>query len=203
MKNVPDFLTHYYDSERSPFLNLISADDSVRERIISDLNSLHASGRSNRAFPGWYMSQRRKAEDKIKELFIQKGGTAELNAPYYFTLGESDRWVNTYFDRTRSVKVKLIEDHPEVLYSIGDSVWCFAESEDPTQSWTNQWFQGKLYTRKEVNDILESLNIDLNVPGSLTGKRIGYIEAFVWSDRVLKELLMASDYSFEGAASHQ
>jgi hypothetical protein len=188
--NVPGYITHYYDSERKPFMNIMDISPSEREPVINKLNQGYDRGYTSRAFPQWYLTQRKKAEIKIKDQFVKMGGYTDRDSPIYFTLGKSQVWENMYLDRTRFISLNVIQSHPEIFYSLGDSIWCFAESEDPNQRWSNQWFQGTLYDYKDMTNILKRLNIDSFDQQSLFKQKIAFIEAFVWSENVLNELLL-------------
>lgn len=192
---TPNFLTHYYDSESKPFLNIMDLFEDERLPIITSLNSKYEKGLTRRAFPEWYLIQRKNAEKRIRELFIEKGGKPNRNSPHYFCLGKSNLWTKTYLERTKFVSIPISNDEPDIFYSIGDSLWCFAKSEDPNQKWENQWFQGTLFTLDEVEAILEELEIDLHKPETLQGKKIGYIEAFIWCDKTLNDLLIKNNVS--------
>jgi hypothetical protein len=186
---IPDFITHYHYHDRKPFLNIMDLNDEERFPIVEELNLRMERGEVKRGFPDWYFIQRRNAESKMRRLFIERGGKPERNSPHYFTLGQSEIWKDIYHHNISSIELSIPPDFPHLYFSLGDSVWCFAESKDPNQQWENQWFQGMLYNYSEVGLILKELKIDLHKPETILGKKIGFVEAFIWSDRDLEYLI--------------
>lgn len=185
---VPNFITHYYYPDKKPFRNIMDIDEEERIPIVKELNLRMERGETQRGFPDWYFVQRKKAEEKLLESVIKKGLIPERIRPYYFVLGSSNHIEQIYNHNCSSIALSFPENFDNLFFSIGDSLWCFADSEDPTQKWKNQWFQGQLYNFSEVCKILNELAIDLNKPETILGKRIGLVEAFIWSDQDLNTL---------------
>jgi hypothetical protein len=196
MIEVPKFITHYHYPDKQPFQNLMSVEENERMKIANELNERYERGETQRAFPYWYFIQREKAEQRLRESYIERGGKPELAVPYYFMLGHSEKFEQIYKGNFKKIKLSIPADFPNLHFSIGDSLWTFAKSEQPNQHWENQWFQGKLYNYNETVDILKKLEIDPSCQHSLREKKVGFVEALIWSDKDLQELLEYNKHVF-------
>ncbi|TND05127.1 MAG: hypothetical protein FD123_3747 [Bacteroidetes bacterium] len=181
--NIPGFITHYHYPDKKPFLNLGDLPEEERAPVIEELNAREARAETQRGFPGWYMSQRIAAEEKMHGLFIAKGGKPERKSPHYFTLGDSPMLEMIYKNNFRKVTLPVTGfDDSELCFSLGDSLWTMADSQKPGFSWTNRWFEGQLYTYDEAAAILRELKVDPGNMDSLKAHRLIYVEALLWSD---------------------
>jgi hypothetical protein len=194
MIEVPTFITHYHYPDKEPFQNLMNVEKSERTRIARELNERYKRGETQRAFPDWYFIQREKAEKRLRETYIDRGGAPELKVPYYFMLGRSEKFEQIYNGNFNQIMLTIPTDFPNLYFSIGDSLWTFAKSEQSTQHWENQWFQGKLYNYLETVEILNQLDIDPSCQHSLREKKVGFVEALIWSDMDLQKLLEYNNY---------
>lgn len=186
---VPDFITHYYYPDKLPFQNLIDLPEKEFAPVVMELNSRYERGETKRAFPNWYFPQRREAELKLRQLHNEKGIITERESPHYFVLGRSPALEWIYNNNFKTIELPVKEIASGLLFSIGDTLWTMAKSQDPSQTWENKWYQGKLYSYQETIEIIRELNIDIHDFESLRKTRIAFIETFIWSDQELNRLL--------------
>lgn len=184
---VPTFITHYHYPDKAPFLNLSDLPEEERNAIVKELNQRAQRGESQRTFPDWYFVQRREAEKKLRELYIQKGGQPKRNAPHYFVLGKSPIWEDIH-QNFKFLQFNISEIETELYFSIGDSLWTMAQSQNPDQKWENKWYQGKLYDYQETCEILNELKVDLLSTADLKRTNIAFVETFLWSDEKFIEI---------------
>jgi hypothetical protein len=186
---TPDYIVHYYLPDKQPFLNLSELSDNERTPIVNELNRNSEEGKMKRAFPYWYFSQRKEAEENLLKAFIKLGGKPERNSPHYFCLGESIGMEFTYNQNFKKITTPINQLNCQVMFSIGDTLWTFAQSQNPNQKWKNKWYQGKLYTFKETCEIIKKINLDLKSKDSLNSNQVFHIEALIWSDSEIKKLI--------------
>ena len=188
MNNL-DFLTHYYLPDRRPFQNLSDLSKQERDQVAHDLNQRSESGAMKRAFPDWYFKQRKEAEQNLYKQVIAQGYQPERNNPHYLCLGKSLGMEYVYNHDFKIVKIPLSDIKEPVFYSIGDTLWTFAQSHNPAQKWINKWYQGKLYNYEETIAIIQQIDLDLTNPHSLNTLQVFHIEALIWSNNPLANYL--------------
>jgi len=186
---IPNFITHYYLSDRKPFLNLSDLSKEEMKPIVDGLNNRRKEGETYRGFSDWYFLQREEAEINLRKVYIEKGGMPKRKSPHYFTLGKSIgyEWVYKNNFKTIEIPINLIKSN--LLFSIGDTLWTFAKSYNPNQKIKNRWYQGNLYSYEETKEIINKIELDLNSHDSINKNQIFCIETFIWCDDELNELL--------------
>ena len=102
-------------------------------------------------------------------------------------------WI--YKHNFKSIDIQIESISSEIYFSIGDTLWTFAKSYNPEVEFENKWYQGKLYNYKETIQIIEELGVDLLCTESINQHKIFCIEAFIWSDRELNDLLKSIKYN--------
>jgi hypothetical protein len=176
---IPDVLTHYYDAARGPFRSLSTLSPDEAERIqaaICELGRGFASKRNSD-----YLAIRCELEQKIRALFITKGGQPERETPHYMILGACE-WVKTWYVEGCVVSVPLDRFDPaQVSLTYGDSFPAMRYGDG------KPW-RGCVYTLAELPELarLYGLPQVWNADGSQGPDR--YIEAQVWSDEPLRSL---------------
>lgn len=186
---LPDHITHYHYPDKKPFLNICDLSAEELKAVVSELNERHRKGETKRAFPDWYFLQRREAELKLQQLFREKGGNPQRSSPHYFVLGKSPLLEWIYNHNFMTVEIPLKEIRSELYFSLGDSLWTMAESQNPEQQWQNKWYQGHLYNYSETMEIIKEIQLDLGDESSLKKNAIAFVETFIWSDHELHTLL--------------
>ncbi len=191
---TPSTIVHYYLPDKEPFQNLFDLEASELESVAAELNKRKEEGLSNRGFPDWYFKQRVVAEQALRKAYIEKGGNPKRKSPHYFTLGRSIGFEWVYKENFKTIEIPIALVESELYFSIGDTLWTFAESHNPDAKWENKWYQGKLYNYRETLEILNELKVDLSCDSSINKHKIFCIETFIWSDTELKSLLSKASY---------
>lgn len=186
---IPDFITHYHYPDRKPFQNIMDLSEEERVPVVTELNKRYQRAECQREFPEWYFEQRRKAEERLRQVLISKGGKPERTSPHYFVLGRSPRLEQIYNYNFGSISFRLPPGYDNIYFSLGDSLWTFTDPVEVEKHWENQWFQGVLYTYNEVCEVLRELRIDLEDQSALERHNIGFVEAQIWSDSDLEKLV--------------
>ena len=191
---ISDFITHYYLPDRAPFLNLSDLSKEEMRPIVEDLNIRKEEGKMNRGFPDWYFLQRKEAEINLRKAYIKKGGNPKRKSPHYFTLGRSIGFEWVYKNNFRTIEIPISLIKSKLMFSVGDTLWTFAKSQNPNQEFKNKWYQGDLYDYAETMEIIHKLELDLNCHDSINKSQVFCIESFIWSDDELNELLTQVGY---------
>jgi hypothetical protein len=185
----PDFLTHYYDAARGPFRSLTALAPEDADRIQVFLRQAGIGFASQRAAD--YLAIRCELEQRIRALFVRKGGQPQRVTPHYMILGACE-WVRTWYADGREIRVPLaLFDPATVSFTMGDSFPAMRYGDG--QPW-----RGQVYTLDELPEVVELYGLpqDWNPDGARGPDR--YIEAQVWSDEPLRRWLI-SDIMITGA----
>ena len=161
--------THYYSLESQPFMNILSASETVRCALIEQLahNKNKVCNRFRNA--KWYIQERSKLENWMYEEFIRIGGKPRVRHPQYLVLGKSDYLESCYGEDCGYITVDLNDISPmEVSFTICDSLAMFV-TED---------IDNKLYKKEEIIAYMQENTI---TPEKIDEQR-KYIEVQIWND---------------------
>lgn len=178
-QSIPDVLTHYYDAARGPFRSLTALPVAEGDRLQAQIAAQGRVFASQRA-PD-YLAVRRDLEQRIRQLFVAKGGCPERDTPHYFIVGACD-WLLTWYEQPAWISVPVAEVDPAVVsLTFGDSFPAMRFQDG------KPW-RGHVYTLRDLPDLVVRFGLpqQWNADGALGPDR--YIEAQVWSDGPLRAL---------------
>jgi hypothetical protein len=179
----PDYIVHYYEAELGPFRNLSDLSHEEAEAVLANIRAegiLFASKRTAE-----YLSVRRTLEQRVRQLFIAKGGQPKRLHPHYFILGHCD-WVNGWFRDGRAVRIPLREVAPQaVSFTYGDSFPAMRYQDGKP-------YRGQVYVLAELPGLIERYGLPQvwNPEGTYGPER--YIEAQVWDDTAIASVVASS-----------
>ena len=169
-------LYHYYEASRGPFHNLSDLPLAEAERIQDQIRQegrIFASQRSTD-----YLTIRRELEQRVRRLFIEKGGKPRRSCPHYMIVGASD-WLKGWYQQGCEVRIPLTAfDADVVSFTYGDTF--------PAMRYMDgKPYRGCVYTAAELPRLIEIYGLpqEWNTSGKLGPDR--YIEAQVWADEPL------------------
>ncbi|MCK0473177.1 hypothetical protein [Halalkalibacter sp. APA_J-10(15)] len=174
-EEVP-YLYHYYERNTGPLKNLSELDSNDAERIFKKLQKENTTFAAKR--PANYLIIRRELEEKIRELFINKGGEPKKGFPHYFIFGECP-WVKEWFQDGMEVKIPLKKFDPKTIsFTYGDSFPAMRFQDGKP-------YRGQVYTLEEISKIIKLYGLpqEWNKDGKYGPER--YIEVQVWDDEPL------------------
>ncbi|MCG8535704.1 MAG: hypothetical protein MI808_11480 [Pseudomonadales bacterium] len=180
-----EVITHYYLKDKRPFLSLSDLGGGVDNPVFMEMLNRHKSDpKYKRRFGMAYLDTRREVEEKLRRLFIKRGGKPIRRFPIYFTLGES-KWFEGINKDHMKIEIP-IASLPENAVSITfpDSYLAMTASSKP-------YFE-KVYHINEIEDILSIYGAPKDgVPDTYEryweGDIEHYYEVQVWDDDVLKK----------------
>ena len=170
-----DRLHHYYEYRIGPFVNLSDLPMEEAEKIQSEIKKKGAVFASKR--DGNYLKVRSELEDKVRYLFVQKGGKPVREKPHYMTLGACSWLLNWYVDG-RELSVPLSYFSREIVsFTYGDTFPAMRCKDGKP-------YRGIVYTLDEIADVVDRYGLPqvCNNDGSKGPDR--YIEAQIWSNKI-------------------
>jgi hypothetical protein len=179
--NIPDFLSHYYERSTGPFSNLSMLPMEQAEQILNKIRrdgNRFASRRSED-----YLARRRGIEDKIRKLFVEKGGEPKLTRPHYMILGTCV-WLKEWYLDGQELQIKL------ALFRATSLSFTFGDSFPAMNYQDGKPYRGQVYTLSELEEMIRCYGLPQvwNPDGKAGPER--YIEAQVWDDAPLRGYLL-------------
>lgn len=177
---VPDFLSHYYENSQGPFRNLSMLPQAQAEQRLQDIRELGNLFASQR--PADYLQVRRELENRVRELFVDKGGRPVQARPHYMILGACP-WVKSWYVEGRELRIPLDAfDHATVSFTYGDTFPAMRLQD-------GQDYRGQVYTLAELPQLIYQYGLpqEWNHDGRRGPDR--YIEAQLWDERPLQKFL--------------
>jgi hypothetical protein len=174
---IPNMLYHYYESFVGPFVNLSDLPIDEAEIIQSAIREQGKIFASKRAED--YHTIRRELEDKVRALFIEKGGKPKRKRPHYMTLGSCD-WLKEWYLDGQELYIPLESFNPHsISFTYGDTFPAMRYQDGKP-------YRGKVYTLDEIVEVIRAYGLpqEWNRDGKLGPER--YIEVQVWDDEPLK-----------------
>jgi hypothetical protein len=179
----PDFLSHYYEFTKGPFLSLCNLPLDEAEMLLEKIRQEGGVFASERASD--YLEIRRRLEDQVRELFIEKGGKPNRKRPHYMILGACP-WLKDWYIDGREIRISLAHFDPAIVsFTYGDTFPAMRYEDGKS-------YRGKVYTLEELPRIIRLYGLpqDLNADGRLGPDR--YIEAQIWANEPIKQFLQAT-----------
>ena len=183
------FLYRHFERTEEPFLSLTELPVKLARELL--LANLQAGKPGNPDVEG-FLKKRYGRDVELREAFTRHGGKPERKSPVYFFLGEHRQWESAY-DDPAVIKIPLEEfDRDTVSFTYGDSFAVF----NPVL-YGDEEYWGRVYFADEILEVIcrngypAYVEYDFKRGIYPTDKSIHdclrYIEAHVWSDKVLKK----------------
>lgn len=183
---VPDFVTHYYLEDRKPFLSLSELSGEELEKVLKELREKNEKGESARWIAPWYVEDRKRTEDFLREEFLKKGGRIERHYPLYFLLGKSEGIKN--ISRQKEIRLQLSELPADAIsFTYPDSMATFVLRDDPP---FYKPYHGKVFTYEEIVDVIKEYGFPEE--GLMQCSKFRYpncIEMQLWTNEPIKHFL--------------
>ncbi len=170
------FLYHYFERNSGPLINLSELNIEEAEKILRKLKKENNTFAAKR--PDNYLIILRELEQKIRELFMKKGGEPKQRFPHYFILGEC-ACVKEWFQDGVELKIPLKSFNPKsISFTYGDSFPAMRFQDGKP-------YRGQVYTLEEISKIIKLYGFpqEWNVHGKFGPER--YIEVQVWDEESL------------------
>ena len=173
----PNFLSHYYEAATGPFVNLSDLPFDVAEQVMEHIRqegNIFASKRS-----GDYLTIRRGLEDRVRDLFIKKGGKPTRKRPHYMIVG-SCPWLLDWYEEGRELRIRLSAFTREMVsFTYGDTFPAMRYQDGKP-------YREQVYTLDELPEIIRVYGLPQNWNADGSGGPDRYIEAQIWDDTPLR-----------------
>jgi hypothetical protein len=177
---TPQFVTHYYLPETGPLRSLSDLPSGSNDPIFEDLLTRHQrDSKYRRRFSKDYLIHRRMVENRLRELFIARGGKPKRKNPFYFVLGES-LWFKNLNAQHQELKIDISKLDPKTASSTyPDSFISLTQKTKP--------FHGQIFLLHEIEELVCTHGLPCNdhlVPYDRyweTDFEL-YIEVQIWDD---------------------
>jgi hypothetical protein len=172
------YLYHYYEKEKGPFLSLSDLSDEEAKKVqdaLKEGDNIYAKRDSD----GQYMFYRRMIENRIRTMFINKGGRPMSQTPRYLIIGECD-FCESWYKEAEIIKIPISDiDLKTVSFTFGDSFPTF----DPSHGDTSEYRQN-VYTYDEIKVIIKKYGWPQDLPCNEDTPywQPRYVEAQLWCD---------------------
>jgi hypothetical protein len=179
-------LTHYYRPFTRPLLSLSRLSDEEIAEVLSDL-AQHEPLPHRLRQPS-YLPDRRHIEERMRQRFVEKGGSPELCHPHYFILGEFALWET---DGSRKVQIPVAAVAPRWLsFTLTDSFFNYRPANLRGIPIPRRPYHGELFTSDELWFQLGVHRLPTDDWRSDPARAFEvYVEAQVWSDKPVGHLL--------------
>lgn len=181
MSSPADYLYHYYEKSRGPFVNLSDLSEAKAEEVQESLRKQKDVMASRRE--QGYLARRRELEGIARELFISKGGNPVRKVPHYMVVGSCD-WLRDWYSESAFVQMHISRFKLDTLsFSYGDLFPTFSPRINDGKEYRRQ-----IYTYEEILGLIRQYGLpqEWNKDGSYGPER--YIEVQVWDDEPLVQI---------------
>ena len=180
----PSFITHYHLADRPPFLTLSDLENGSDSPIFHELRNRHKYNAGyQRRYGINYIDTRRKIENDLLRLFIERGGKPIRKYPFYFVLGSSI-WFKYLVKDHLEVRIQIRDLDPATTsFTFPDSYVALSNNKKP--------YHGKVFLLHELKNFIEEYGIpdndaSFNYERYWEGDFEKYIEVQIWEDNIVK-----------------
>ena len=117
------YITHYYFHGTDPWKNIMLLPENEAFRVAKEMAAAHPDKTSFGRFADFdnYYPARKKADEYVRECFVDLGGKPVLQHPYAFTLMECE-YLRKWFSEGEKLVLDLDEiPDDQISFTIGDS----------------------------------------------------------------------------------
>ena len=178
-----DFLSHYYEASDGPFRNLSDLPGAEAEAVLQRIRRAGDRFASQRQDD--YLSVRRELEERVRGLFIAKGGQPGWERPHYLVVGACS-WLREWYVNGSELRIPLSAFRMDTIsFTYGDTFPALRYQDGKP-------YRGQVYTLSELPGLIETYGLPQvwNAEGKYGPER--YIEAQAWDDEPLRPYLQNS-----------
>lgn len=177
------YLYHFYDKTRGPFLTVsdLPAEEAIKENKRVQRLRAEKEGREydeNEVDEYcWIPEGRHRQEDRMRQIFVAKGGIAHRKYPYYMVFRNEDMSDEADFYDGNCIKIPVEGfDMSTVSFTYGDSM----QHADPGP-FNDMPYKNQVYTYDEILIIINEYGW-IKKSDDWNWSMPCYIEAQLWSD---------------------
>ncbi|MEM7792485.1 MAG: hypothetical protein AAF546_13865 [Verrucomicrobiota bacterium] len=187
--NLPTHITHYFEREYGPFLNICDLDEeSIAELFEAERKAKTAFNRFSLGSD--FMKWRRNADDLLIRAYEEKFGFSPEVRPYFAVLGSFDRTLTMFREgRKTMLEVSDFEEHElTFMYPDHSHLTTVYRVEgphlfyQPPQNWREDPIWGRVFTYQELVSEYQDHDIENRIQRHKenSGWAGCYVEAHIW-----------------------
>lgn len=176
MSDVPDFLCHYYEAADGPLRNLSDLPEDVAQAVLERIRRQGDRFASRRTDE--YLSIRRELEERVRALFVAKGGRPKRGRPHYFVLGEC-AWLRSWYPHGCELRIPL------AAFPAGSVSFTYGDTFPALRYPDGKPYRGQVFTLAELPGLVAAYGLPQVWNAEGKGGPDRYIEAQVWDDAPL------------------
>lgn len=184
---ISSFITHYHLADRSPFLTLSELEGGKNSPVFQELRDRHKHDAGyHRRYGNSYIDTRKKIENDLRRLFIERGGNPIRQYPFYFVLGSSS-WFKHLVKEHREVRIPIGDLNPATTsFTFPDSYVALFNNKKP--------YHGKIFLLHELGSFIEEYGMpdddkSRNYECYWEGDFEKYIEFQIWEDSIVEPFI--------------
>jgi hypothetical protein len=177
MDLVPQVLSHYYEKGLRAFRSLSDLPPEQAEQVMATIRAAGIGFASKRSED--YLAIRAELENRVRQMFIDKGGKPKRLHPHSMILGTS-AWLQSWYPDGQELCIPLAKFDPDsVSFTYGD-IFPAMRYQD------GKPYRGQVYGMHDLEQLIQEFGLpqEWNPDGRLGPDR--YIEAQVWDDTPLR-----------------
>ena len=171
------YITHYYYPGTDPWKNIMLLPEKEAFCKAEELANLHPNITSFGRFADFknYYPARKKADEYVRERFIEMGGNPKLEHPFSFALMECE-YLKEWFNSSDKISIDL-DDIPDdqVSFTLGDSCALMLHGTEPV-----------VLTKALLLERIEAYDGDVDAFLKESLGKYAYVEVQLW-DKVKTE----------------
>ena len=189
--NLPDFITHYFESDKGPFRNICDLSDAEISSIIA--SERQGETAFNRFAIGIdFFKIRRAADDLLIKKYSEKFGISPQSRPYFAVLGDFDRTMTMYRDG-RSLRIdvsSLASEHVTFMYPDHFHLVWSEGLFTPNFPYSHQPFHDSLFSYSELPAAIRKYGLNHLIAEAKRQEMwvSSYIEAHIWDPDIRQKI---------------
>lgn len=187
--NPPTYITHYFEREYGPFLNICDLDEESVTKLFEAESGAETEFNRFSIGPD-FMTWRRNADDLLIQAYEEKFGFLPVARPYFAVLGSFDRTLTMFregqkaaldvkdFDAHELTFMYPDHSHLTTVYGAGPPHLFY----QPPENWKEDPLWGRLFTYQELVSEYQEHRIGNRIERHIArnGWAGCYVEAHIW-----------------------
>lgn len=187
--NLPNYITHYFEREYGPFLNICDLDEESVAALFE--NEKETKTELNRFSTGSdFIAWRRNADDLLIQAYEEKFGFSPVARPYFAVLGSFDRTLTMFREGQKTkLDVSDFEEHElTFMYPDHSHLTTVYGAEpphlfyQPPKNWKEDPLWGRVFLYQELISEYQDHGIEKRIKWheERNGWAGCYVEAHIW-----------------------
>ncbi|WP_144054326.1 hypothetical protein [Pleurocapsa sp. PCC 7319] len=173
--------------DRQPFLTLSELENGKDSPIFQELRDRYKNNAGyQRRYGNYYIGTRKKIENNLRRLFIERGGNPLRKYPFYFVLGSST-WFKHLIENQIEVRIPICDlNSATTSFTFPDSYIALTNNKKP--------YHGKIFLLHELKSFIDKYGMpgdddSRNYEHYWEGDFEKYIEFQIWENNIVEPFI--------------